>query len=191
MKKTASALCMLLLLLAGMLQFSSLANANPTPIDFTATSQIDSPQNMTYTTGDIPLNVVVTGDASERNYTVAYQTIFLDTYSPDDTKVLGAYFADGSLKVYNSTLSLKRDGEYSLSVTISYAMFGVYHQVYFTVKTNQPTPTPAPTMAPSPTSPESEFSLFLPTVPLLVIAATVIGISLLVYFKKRRRNESP
>ena len=80
MKKTALASFMLLLPLVILFQISNVGMAGPPFVKITATSQIDSPKNITYTSGEIPLNVVVTGNASGRYHTVDYRIMRLNTF---------------------------------------------------------------------------------------------------------------
>ena len=179
MKKTALAAFMLVLSLVILFQISNVATAGPPIIKIYAICQIDSPKNVTYTSGDIPLKVVVTGDASERNFTVAYRSIHLNTFTSHIPKVLGTYLDDGKPKVYDSALNLKQDGPYELRVTISYASAVVARQVHFTVQTNQPTPSPSPTS----TSFSPDLSSMI--VSIAVSVAVVCTVSF-VYFKKLR-----
>ena len=199
MKRTALALSFVLLLsisvVVGM-QFVEVARANPA-IEINTIIQIDSPKNITYTTENIPLNVVVTGDATKRNYTVAYRIIFLNPFSPYDTIILGNYFDDGTPDVYNSTLSLKQDGQYALRVSVSFSMVGVYDKIFFTGQANPPTPSPTPSASLSPQQSNStELKPVPPTEPfptLLIVATSVatvavVTVGVLVYFKKRKHK---
>jgi len=206
MMKTAAATTLVSALIALALAGATHINftkANPN-IEINTMIQIDSPKNITYTTENIPLSVVVTGEGFRPlNYSVTYRIDTLNPYSSGDTKVLGMYLDDGTPDFYNATLIFKENGKYILIVTVGIAGVMTSDRVYFTVETEPLNPqiiepesqkpeSAAPSVNPSPEPQESEPEPTkpFPVVPFAIVAIVVVAVvaaDLLVYLKKRKR----
>jgi hypothetical protein len=123
-----------------------------------------SPQNKTYTTTEVPLTW-----ACDEQKIVADYTLDLLSHTP-----LYAYFTlSGNASLPgNTTLTGLSNGTHTLTVYVITERGSASQTIYFTIaQETEPQPEPFPT------------TLVIGS----VIAATVIGLGLLVYFKKHKR----
>jgi len=139
-----------------------------------------SPQNITYTTTELPLTFVCTEEIRRtEDFTMA-------DYVLDG---MGAGYISG-----NSTLTGLSTGKHELTVIV-WTVKGVFSEtIHFSISQ---TPEPTPSASPSPTSPPSTEPTPrpepFPTTLVIgsVVAVAIVGLGLLVYFKKRQRDETP
>jgi hypothetical protein len=140
---------------------------------------IISPLNQTtYNTREVPLT-----------YTINSK-IFHSYYSLDT-----ANYAIGRIEFTgNTTLTNLSEGLHKLRLSLETESHSLlvydyfFLTVSFTVDSNQTIPTPTP--SPEPTSQPATFPVSLVFVASVIVVAAVVGLGLLVYFKKHRRSQS-
>jgi len=198
---TALILALMLSVAAGT-QFVDLGRANPYLYTNCGSSFVTvsvlSPENKTYDTNSILVTI----------FAGAYPGVWYVGYSVDGEPFTELAPEKWDAHTFNESVwlnGLSKGSHNIVAEAVAPAPSPVgnvtaHSQVYFTItKILEPqspspsptvTPTPTPTLTPQPTStPESGPSLFLPTGALFGIAA-IIGIGLLVYFKKRGKGRN-
>lgn len=213
MRRKALASFMLLLLLVSMPQFFSLVKANPVPYppepsqEF-PTLKINSPKNgevFTVTTAEI--NFSVTKPDSWNLYWLTAIPV-IGSYVVLvylDGSLHSRYFDPCSTGFPTQTISVYLNkltrGGHSVKIDVeaytyyenptnptpgSYLTYSrnITETIHFTVNADLPTPTPSPTPSPRPTSKPESFPTTLVIAPVSIVA--VVGVGLLIYFKKRK-----
>ena len=153
------------------------SSPSPTPSPSPSSTQqpalivlVDSPQNKTYTTNYVPVFI----SASDPTKNIGPESIAYSLDGGDKQTIASVHVGAHSLN--GSTGIFVPDGSHSL-VAIATTWFngGVYRSapIYFTINTSPPTPTASVPVFPS--------WIILP-----LLITVVIGVGLLVYFKKRK-----
>ena len=214
MKKTALTLCMLFLLLGAILQFSSVALANPVPYPAEPsqefpTLKVDAPKNgEVITTTSVSLNFTVTKPDSWNLYWLTTMPVigtydvftYLDGNLLNKNPLVDPGSSGFPTTDYSVFLSLLTRGTHTVKIDVEaftyyddpepehgdYLTFSknISETVHFTVNADMPTPSPTST----PTS-EPQQDAFLATLAAAAAgaSATVVGLGVLVYFKKRKK----
>jgi hypothetical protein len=214
MMKAALALCVLLLLLVVMFQFSSLALANPVPYPAEPsqefpTLKVNSPKNEEVLTAtSASLNLTVTKPDSWNFYWLTTMPVigtydvfvYLDGDLLNKNPLVDPGSSGFPTADYSVFLSGLTRGTHTVKIDVGaftyyddpepehgdYLTFSknVSETVHFTVNADLPTPFPTPTPTSEP-QPEPFPTTLVATAS--GISATVVGLGLLFYFKKRKR----
>ena len=213
MKKTALASCMLLLLWLSMFQSISSVKANPAPYpeepnQELPTIKVNSPKNaQAFTTTTVEVNFTVAKPESWNIYWLTTMPV-ISSYLVDiylDGSFHSQLVDPGSSGFPNANYSvfLNKLGRGGHSVKIEVEAFTFYNDpspesgdyltypknisetVHF--KVNADLPTPFPTLKATPKAGFFQSSIVIA----VIVIAAVIGLGLLVCFKKRQRDKSP
>jgi hypothetical protein len=214
MKRKASALipiwALLFSALAGTL-FINLANANPFPTY--PVISIESPTNKTYTANSLFLNVTLVTQWDGLYFTSTRRLVSYCIDGKESIPITQAEYRFDSEKqasIFSGSAVLTdlAEGTHNLRVNAEYdygngKVFVSDSNVNFTIDpTYSPSPSPSPnstaspsppaTLSPEPTStPEPESFPTAPVAAASVASVAVVGVGLLVYFKKRNGRQNP
>ena len=197
MKRTASALTLILAIIVSTIAGAKLVNwagANPYPYtncdSSFVTVSVLAPENKTYDTNSIQVTITAG----------AFPGVWYVGYSVDGEPFIEVAPGHPLGHTFNESVQLNQLSEGSHNIVAQATAMAnnpegkvtAYFQVYFTItKTlgpQSPSPSPTPTSTPT-TSPALHQTELFPTTSVIATIAslTVIGVGLLVYFKKRKQ----
>lgn len=206
MKRTALALTIILALLfsamAGTLMVN-LAQANPVVVPISDLS-LESPQNKNYVQNFVQVSFSYSildepvNDHSSMQTSVSYVLDGFESVSVSNYKIVSNKLPNSISYLVNFQIRDLPNGSHTLFVHVSatadkgFTTFAASSEVVtFTINANpssiNPTPSPDPTINPTPSPDVQPFPITI-VATASVASVAVVGIGLIVYFKKRRRG---